>query len=247
MHSPQEGSRRQTNLRGRARHEGTTSASGRTTRIIPPRLTPARRKPARTRPAQPQSASNASHARTRSVPELSRRHGVRKAPETNLPFGSDSIIGIEVQRLTCHTSAPFPGQPPGLVSGRLCPGTRRRSRDRSPGFPAAFRLPAFASWASCSRQRDSALLTVGLPGSAWTLAGFPRCAHLSHDRIGCPLYPEAQRCSHGRSDPSGRRSPPLPGARPYHPGVHSIFRSCLLRGVIEGSLAFTRPVFPLAC
>ena len=116
--------------------------------------------------------------------------------------------------------------------------------DRSPGFPAAFRLPAFASWASCSRQRDSALLTVGLPGSAWTLAGFPRCAHLSHDRIGCPLYPEAQRCSHGRSDPSGRRLPPLPGARPYHPGVHSIFRSCLLRGVIEGSLAFTRPVFP---
>jgi hypothetical protein len=66
----------------------------------------------------------------------------------------------------------------------------------------------------------SALLTVGLPGTAWTPAGFPRSAHPSHGRIGCPLYPEATRCSHGRSDPSGRRSPPLPGARPYHPGLH---------------------------
>jgi hypothetical protein len=46
---------------------------------------------------------------------------------------------------------------------------------------------------------SSALLTVGLPGSAWTLAGFPRSAHPSHGRIGRPLYPEAQRCSHGRS------------------------------------------------
>ncbi len=93
----------------------------------------------------------------------------------------------------------------------------------------------------------SALLTVGLPGAAWTPAGFPRSAHPSHDRIGCPLYPEATRCSHGRSDPSGRRSPPLPGARPYRPGLHPIARGCLLRGVIEGSLAFTRPAFPLAC
>jgi hypothetical protein len=58
--------------------------------------------------------------------------------------------------------------------------------------------------------------------SAWTPTGFPRSAHPSRDRIGCPLYPEAQRCSHDRSDPSGRRSPPLPGARPYRPGPHPI-------------------------
>ena len=94
---------------------------------------------------------------------------------------------------------------------------------------------------------SSALLTVGLPGSAWTPAGFPRSAHPSHGRIGCPLYPGTKRCSHGRSDPSGRRSPPLPGARPYHPGAPSISRGCLLRGVIKGSLAFTPPAFPLAC
>jgi hypothetical protein len=94
--------------------------------------------------------------------------------------------------------------------------------------------------------RVSALLTVGLPGSAWTSTGFPRSAHPSHDRIGCPLYPETKRCSYDRSDPSGRRSPPLPGARSYRPGSHPIFRSCQLRGVIKGSLAFTRPAFPLA-
>ena len=70
--------------------------------------------------------------------------------------------------------------------------------------------------------------------------------HPSYDRIGCPLYPETQRCSHTRSNPSGRRLPPLPGARPYHPSPHPISQSCLLRGVIKGSLAFSRPAFPLA-
>ena len=117
----------------------------------------------------------------------------------------------------------------------------------TPRFPVAFRPPAFASWASCSRQGLPLSSRSAYQADAWTPAGFPRSAHPSHDRIGCPLYPEAQRCSHGRSDPSGRRSPPLPGARPYHPGLHPISRSCLLRGVIKGSLAFTRPAFPLAC
>jgi hypothetical protein len=117
----------------------------------------------------------------------------------------------------------------------------------TPRFPVAFQPPAFASWASCSRQGIPLSSRSAYQADAWTPAGFPRSAHPSHGRIGCPLYPEAQRCSHGRSDPSGRRLPPLPGARPYHPGVHPISRSYLLRGVIEGSLAFTRPAFPLAC
>jgi len=117
----------------------------------------------------------------------------------------------------------------------------------TPKFPAAFRPPAFACWASCSCRGVLLPSRSAYQAAAWTPAGFPRSAHPSHGRIGCPLYPEAQRCSHSRSDPSGRRSPPLPGARPYHPGLHPIFRSCLLRGVIKGSLAFTRPAFPLAC
>ena len=117
----------------------------------------------------------------------------------------------------------------------------------TPKFPAAFRPPAFACWASCSCRGVLLPSRSAYQAAAWTPAGFPRSAHPSHGRIGCPLYPEAQRCSHSRSDPSGRRSPPLPGARPYHPGVPSISRDCLLRGVIKGSLAFTRPAFPLAC
>ena len=70
---------------------------------------------------------------------------------SNLPFGS----GVRQHRRSkAHlpTSAPLPGQPPGLISGRLCPGARQRSRKRRPGFPVAFRPPASASWASCSRR-----------------------------------------------------------------------------------------------
>lgn len=91
---------------------------------------------------------------------------------------------------------------------------------------------------------NSALLTVGLPGIAWTMTGFPRSTHSRHDRIGRPLYPETKLCSHDRSDLSGRRSPPLPTARSCHPGQHPISRSCPLRGIIKGSLSFARPVFP---
>jgi hypothetical protein len=152
------------------------------------------------------------------------------------------------QRSKAHlpTSAPFPGQPPGWY-----PASYPRAPGGGAGNAALGFLPPFGRRHSLLGHPvppgDSALLTVGLPGSAWTQAEFPRSAHPRHGRIGCPLYPEAQRCSHGRSDPSGRRSPPLPGARPYHPGLLPTTRSCLLRGVIKGSLAFTRPAFPLAC
>jgi hypothetical protein len=49
------------------------------------RRTPPRKAGNPHEPAQPRprSASNASQTQTRSVPGLSRRHGVRKAPETN--------------------------------------------------------------------------------------------------------------------------------------------------------------------
>jgi hypothetical protein len=153
------------------------------------------------------------------------------------------------QRSKAHlpTSAPFPGQPPGLVSGRLSPGTRQKGPGAPPRVSRRLSAAGIRFLGILFPPGGSALLTVGLPGSAWTLAGLPRSAHPSHGRIGRPLYPEAQRCSHDRSNPSGRRSPPLPGARPYHPGMHSISRSCLLRGVIKGSLAFARPAFPLAC
>jgi hypothetical protein len=58
--------------------------------------------------------------------------------------------------------------------------------------------------------------------SSWTRTGFPRSTHTTHDRIGCPLNPETTRCSSDRCWDLGRRAPPLPGARSYHPGPHPI-------------------------
>src|SRR5262249_47726536 len=164
----------------------------------------------------------------------------------NLPFGSGKLDQHQRSKAHLPTSAPLrPSQGAGIRP--VIPGGRRRCQPRCRGFPAAFRLPAFASWASCSCRGVPLSSRSAYQDVAWTPAGFPRSTHPSHGRIGCPLYPEAKRCCHGRSDPSGRRSPPLPGARPYHPGVPSISRDCLLRGVIKGPLAFTRPAFPLAC
>jgi hypothetical protein len=88
------------------------------------------------------------------------------------------LISISVQRLTCPRQPRFQAQPPGLVSGQLSPGARRRSRERRPGFPAAFRPPAFASWASCSRRGFRS--PHGRPtGSAWTWRG----CHVPHIRV----------------------------------------------------------------
>jgi len=83
---------------------------------------------------------------------------------------------------TCPRQHPFRGRAPGPVSGQLC---RQPPEEfptvRSDGFPAAFRPPAFASWAPCPARRNSAPITVGLPPPVRipahlrrTLAGFTR-------------------------------------------------------------------------
>jgi hypothetical protein len=60
-----------------------------------------------------------------------------------------------------------------------------------PRFPAAFRLPAFASWVFLPPLRDWAFLAVGLPG-----AGF----HVTHERVTTGSdapYTPGRRCSPG--------------------------------------------------
>jgi hypothetical protein len=59
-----------------------------------------------------------------------------------------------------------------------------------------------------------------------------------------PPLPRGQRCSHDQRVNSGRRLPPPPAARPYHPGVRPVVPGSALRGVTGGLLAFARPVFP---
>jgi len=121
---------------------------------------------------------------------------------------------------------------PAHVGALSSPATRA---DIRPVIPGDRRRTDHAVWVSCRLSATglrflsilfppgcSAPLAIGLPGIVWTPTGFPRSTRPSHDRIGRPLHPEAQRCSHDRSDLSGRRSPPLPAARPYHPGPHPI-------------------------
>jgi len=63
-------------------------------------------------------------------------------------------------RFTAHlpTSAPLSGPGHrGSVSGQLSSNGRLEEQPRSLWFPVGFRPPAFASWASCSRQEGSAI------------------------------------------------------------------------------------------
>ena len=141
---------------------------------------------------------------------------------SNLPFGWGGLISISVQRLTCPRQRPS-AQPQGWYPASY----PRRSTEGRPcrrGFPVVsttgirllgILLPPRSSVPSRSAYQAA---------SAWTRRDF----HVPHIRVTAGLgapYPEAQRCSHDRSDPSGRRSPPLPGARPYHPGPHPISRA----------------------
>ncbi len=124
-------------------------------------------------------------------------------------------------------------------------GGRRRGRPCRRGFlsPFGYRHSLLGHPVP---PRNSAPLTVGLPGT-----------HLDPDGV------STFRTSESRPDwvPSLPRGPavlsrpvrslrpplaPSPRGRPYHPGPRPIHRSCPLRGVIEGSLAFTRPTFPNA-
>ena len=60
-----------------------------------------------------------------------------------------------------------------------------------PGFPSPYGAPAFASWASCSRQGIPPPSRLAYRHRAPDLTGFPRSACASSDRGGRPLDPEA--------------------------------------------------------
>jgi hypothetical protein len=110
----------------------------------------------------------------------------------NLPFGSG---GVSRSPSSAHlpTSAPFRVRAPDPVSGRLCE-TAGGGPATCPGFPSPFGAPAFASWASCSRQGTGPSLPPAYRrrlAAPRTLTRFPRSACTSCDRGGRPLDPEA--------------------------------------------------------
>jgi hypothetical protein len=76
---------------------------------------------------------------------------------SNLPSDAGGYVP---HRFTAHlpTSAPL-SRPRhrGRVSGQLPSNDHLEEQPRALRFPVGFRPPAFASWASCSRQEDSAI------------------------------------------------------------------------------------------
>jgi hypothetical protein len=83
-------------------------------------------------------------------------------------------------QLTCPRQRPFRGpDTTGPVSGQLSSNGYLEEQPRSLWFPVGFRLPAFASWASCSRQRIPPFLAVGLPDRR-SAPGLCRGSRVSH-------------------------------------------------------------------
>jgi len=96
---------------------------------------------------------------------------------------------------------------------RQLPAPPRRCR----GLPSPFGVPASASWASCPAEefRPSCDRPTGPSGPDPT--GFPRSAHTRRGRGGRPLNPGASGVHTADGVVYGRRLPPPPAARPYHP------------------------------
>ena len=110
-------------------------------------------------------------------------------------------------------------------------------------FPAAFRLPAFASRSSHSRQG------IGSPHGRPTdphRAGPRRGYRVPHARattgVGTPYTPRTMVLTQPSRLPD--RHPPHPSGSPYTPPQHPITRGSASRGIKQGFITFTRPVFP---
>ena len=114
-------------------------------------------------------------------------------------------------------------------------------------FPAAFRPPASASWASCpARGFRPSCDRPTAPRRARTRAGFPCSARARCGWGRAPSIPRGRRCLHGQV-PSLTAACRLPAAGPCHPGTTTRPGESSSRGISEGSLAFAPSSLPLAC
>jgi hypothetical protein len=163
---------------------------------------------------------------------------------SNLPFGSEGLISISVQRLTCPRQRPFGPSHQGWY-----PASYPRRSTEGPTCRRGF-LPPFGHRHSLLGHpvppRNSAPLTVGLPGVHLDPGGVStfRTSESRPDWV-----PSLPRGPAVLSRPVRSLRPPLapsPRGQALSPRSSSHLRSYPLRGVIKGSLAFTRPAFPLA-
>jgi hypothetical protein len=171
---------------------------------------------------------------------------------SNLPFRKGTRA-TSSSKAHLPTSAPFQARAPGPVSGQLYETGQRRSQPPPSRFPAAFRPPASASWASCSRQGSqlslrSAYRRLGAARRR-TLTGFPRSARMRYGQVRASSVSRGRRCSHGRGGVPGRRLP-LPSGQPLVTPAKTAVPGC---GGDETStkdsrsfahLAFPSPVTP---
>ena len=163
---------------------------------------------------------------------------------SNLPSDTGGYVP---HRFTAHlpTSAPLSGpRHSGPVSGQLPSNGHLEEQPRSLRFPVGFRPPAFASWASCSRQRIPPSLTVGLPHR-----------HSGPDSVGVPAFRTCEKrpgwvpslLRGGGVVPATETS--MTGAcrfttaSPLPPLQHPIGEGWD-HEAYEDSLTFTRPAFP---
>jgi hypothetical protein len=149
-----------------------------------------------------------------------------------------------LSRAHLTASAPFRARAPGPVSGQLS-GTASGEPAIMSRFPAAFRLPAFASRSPCSRPGTgpSSRSAYRAPPSARTRTGFPRFTPARYDRGGCPLYPGDGGARPGRM-PCPASACRFPAASPCHPAPTSHQRGSAITGHQRGFTRFTRPVCP---
>jgi hypothetical protein len=147
----------------------------------------------------------------------------------NLPFGASVSANDTSKAHQAHVSSPS-----RQTFACIRPVIRDNHRKHSllSRFPAAFRLPAFASWTFLFPPRNSAFLTIGLPTTArwWGLDGVSmfrtnkirvgsgapctpglRCSHSRRNRFGC-------RCRFSATSPALRcfsHLPELPITKPH--------------------------------
>jgi hypothetical protein len=128
------------------------------------------------------------------------------------------------------------------------PGRPAKARLSRPGFPVAFRPPAFASWSSCARQGTGPSLRSAyrslLPGPDPDGVATFRAHELRPGWV--PSLPRGLRCPHGRQVIPGRRMPPCSGPSLYpRPATHH--RRLLITRHHQGFTVVHPSGLPLAC
>ena len=121
-------------------------------------------------------------------------------------------------------------------------------------FPVAFRPPAFASWASCSRQGVGPPLRLAYrcwhrasPRPCRTLTGFPCSARVRHGWGWVPSIPRGRRCPHGR-ECSTTAACRITAACPCLSGTANPARTVMLTRHPQGFPdSHPIPRLPLAC